>query len=58
MFFPNVRVHKAKEVIPAKVIGKNNDFNYFWFGPPNLLLYQQRFKVTIYCSLDFQKLSV
>ena len=53
MFFPNVRVHKAKELIPAKVIGKNNDFNYFWLGPP-VLLYQQRFKVTIYCPLDFK----
>ena len=54
MFFPDLRIHKAKEVISDKVIGQNNDFNYFWFGPPNKLQYQQRLKVTIYCSLDFK----
>ena len=54
MFFPNVRVQNAKEVTPGKEIGKNDDFSYFWYGYPNLLSYQQRLKVTVYCSFDFK----
>ena len=54
IFFPNVRFQNAKEVIPGREIGKNNDFTYFWYGYPNSLSYQQRLKVTVYCSFDFK----
>ena len=55
MFFPKLRFHKAKEVVPVKEYGPVNDRNYFWFAYPNLLQYQERLKITIYCSFEFTK---
>ena len=52
-FFPKLRVQNSKEVVQDKEIGTKNDVEYYWFGYPNLHQYQERLKITVYCSFDF-----
>ena len=54
MFFPKLRVHRAKEVVPVREYGPSNDADFFWHAYPNLLQYQERLKITIYCSFEFE----
>ena len=53
MFFPKLRVQNSKEVVPVKEYGPNNDVEFYWHAYPNLLQYQERLKVTVYCPFDF-----
>ena len=53
MFFLKLRVQNSKEVVPDKEYGPKTDVEYYWFGYPNLLQYQERLKITVYCPFDF-----
>ena len=54
MPFPKLRVQNSKEVVHDKEYGPKTDAEYYWFGYPNLLQYQERLKITVYCSFAFE----
>ena len=54
LFFPKLTVDDAKDLKKLRNYGRSNDGENLWFNPPHLLEYQERLKITVYCSFHFE----
>ena len=50
LFFPKLTVDDAKDVKKLRNYGRSNDGENLWFNQPHLLEYQERLKITLFCS--------
>ena len=54
LFFPKLSVEDAKEVRKIRNYGRQDKAEHLWFSKPNLVQYQERLKITSYCSFNFE----
>ena len=53
VFFPKLRVKDDKEITSGIEFGPDNGRDFFWIHEDGKVMYQERLKITIYCSFDF-----
>ena len=52
VFFPKLRVKDDKEITSGFEFGPDNGKDFFWISNGKAM-YQERLKITIYCSFEF-----